>query len=347
MEDQRKVNIHVRVGVSGLLPMGVPSPKPAFYGSRDPQPAKSPGDFFLQTFIYFNYNNRLSEETLKPGLFQGLLSLVKIGNPKEVNPVKKWIKQIVLALGIGCIGMGLPAISVTAQEVPLMVGITPDYPPLIFRQGESFTGIEVDLARKLGQELNRPVRLVTLKWEEQIDALLGKRIDLIMSGMSITPAREIRIRFADPYLKSGLMAAFRAEDSKKYVSREGILKAFAVVAAARDTTGDVFLKRDFPKTTRKVVLPRAGDAVYELKRRSIDIFIHDAPYILWMVSQNEADLTALWEPFNQEALAWGIRKDDETLFTQVNNALKKWRGDGTLEAVLLKWLPGKYLDQFK
>lgn len=261
--------------------------------------------------------------------------------------MKRWIKRLVLTLGVGCLGMGLTAISLSAQEVPLMVGITPDYPPLIFRQGESVTGIEADLARKLGQELNRPVRLVTLKWEEQIDALLGKKIDLIMSGMSITPTREVRIRFADPYLKSGLVAAFRAEDSRKYETKEGLLKGFAVIAAARDTTGDIFLKRDFPRSTRKVVLSKAGDAVYELKRRAIDVFIHDAPYILWMVSANEADLTALWEPLTQEDLAWGIRKDDDALLSQVNSALKKWRGDGTMEAVLAKWLPGKYLNIFK
>lgn len=261
--------------------------------------------------------------------------------------MKGWIRQLVLTLGVGCLGLGLAAMSVSAQGAPLMIGITPDYPPLIFRQGESITGIEIDLARKLGQALNRPVRLVTLKWEEQIDALLGKKIDLIMSGMSITPTREVRIRFADPYLKSGLVAAFRAEDSKKYETKEGILKGFAVAAAARDTTGDIFLKREFPRATRKVILPKAGDAVHELKRRSIDIFIHDAPYILWMVSQNEADLTALWEPLNQEALAWGIRKDDDALLSQVNSALKTWRADGTLEAVLAKWLPGKYLNIFK
>ena len=261
--------------------------------------------------------------------------------------MKRWIKRLMLTLGVGCLGISLMAISVVAQEVSLMVGITPDYPPLIFRQGESFTGIEVDLARKLGQELKRPVRLVTLKWEEQIDALLGKKIDLIMSGMSITPTREVRIRFADPYLKSGLVAAFRAEDAGKYETKEGILKGFAVVAAARDTTGDIFIKKEFPRATRKVVLPKPGDAVYELKRRSIDLFIHDAPYVLWMVSQNEADLTALWEPLNQEALAWGMRKDDVALLNQVNGILKKWRGDGTLDAVLQKWLPGKYLNRFK
>jgi ABC-type amino acid transport substrate-binding protein len=155
-------------------------------------------------------------------IFHGEYYNVSLFTPvseKEVFSVKKWIGQLVLTLGIGCLGLGLTAVSVSAQGLPLKVGITPDYPPLIFRQGETVTGIEADLARKLGQELNRPVSLVTLKWEEQIDALLGKKIDLIMSGMSITPTREIRIRFSDPYLKSGLVAAFRAEDSKKYETK--------------------------------------------------------------------------------------------------------------------------------
>jgi len=55
-------------------------------------------------------------------------------------------------------------------------------------------------------------------WEDEIEALLNGRIDIIMSGMSITKAREVRIAFTEPYLKSGLLAAFRAEDTKKYTT---------------------------------------------------------------------------------------------------------------------------------
>ena len=248
----------------------------------------------------------------------------------------------VLVLGL------LAGIPVLAQEtLPLRVGVTPNYPPLIYRQGDTLTGIEVELARRLGQELKRPVSLVELKWEDQITALLEKKTDIIMSGMSVTPAREVRIRFAEPYLKSGLVAAFRAEDTSKYISREIILNSYAVVGAAKDTTGDIFLQRNFARGTRKVVLPRAADAVDELKRKSLDIFIHDAPYILWMVSANEATLNALWDPFDLENLAWGMRKGEDAFFDQVNRIVKKWKGDGTLNALLSKWLPGAYLKYFK
>jgi ABC-type amino acid transport substrate-binding protein len=239
-------------------------------------------------------------------------------------------------------------IPLQAQEgLPLKVGISPDYPPLIYLQGDQVVGVEVDLARRLGQELKRPVTLVILNWEDQIPALLDKKTDIIMSGMSVTPAREVRIRFTEPYMKSGLIAAFRVENSKKYTSREIILNSASVAAAAKGTTGDVFLNRNFAPGTRKVVLTKASHAVDELKRRSIDIFLHDAPYILWMVSENEADISALWDPFQREDLAWGVRKGEDAFFEQVDQAVKKWKADGSLEILLAKWLPAKYIKFFK
>jgi ABC-type amino acid transport substrate-binding protein len=263
--------------------------------------------------------------------------------------MKRLSERLAVIVGIGLLLFGtVMVVPLPAQEARLLrVGITANYPPLIYRQGDAVVGVEVDLARKLGQELNRPVTLVPLRWDDQIQALIEKRTDIIMSGMSVTPAREVRIRFSDPYLKSGLIAAFRAEDIQKYTSRDVILNSFAVVAAAKDTTGDVFLQRNFPRGTRKVALSQAADAVNELKKRYIDIFLHDAPYILWMVSENEADFSALWEPFNQEDLAWGMRKGEDAFYDQVNQALKKWKADGSLETLLGKWLPARYLKYFK
>jgi ABC-type amino acid transport substrate-binding protein len=249
--------------------------------------------------------------------------------------------------------LGLVLISAVAatpaagKTQPLRVGVTPNSPPLVFRQGDAIAGVEADLAQKLGQELKRPVTLVALTWEEQIPALLDNRIDIIMSGMSVTPARQVRIRFAEPYLKSGLVAAFRAEDARIYTSKDAILNSLSVVGAPAGTTGDAFVKRNFAEGTRKVVLAEARDAAEELKRRYIDIFIHDAPFILWMVSENETVFSALWETFDREDIAWGIRKGEDDFAAQVDQAVRKWKADGTLDAVLAKWLPPAYMKYFK
>ncbi len=224
----------------------------------------------------------------------------------------------------------------------LRVGVTPDHPPIIFKQNEAMTGVEADMAKSLAEELKMPVRFVVLAWEDQIPALLDGKIDIIMSGMTATKAREIRIAFTEPYLKSGLIAAMRAEDVKKYSSKDGILNGYVTVAAVKNTTGDVFVKRNFPNAVRKTFLPNPNDGVNELKRRAIDIFIDDAPSVIWLVSENEADIAGFREPLNEEYLAWGVRKGDEKLLTDVNGILQRWKQDGTLNRVLGKWLPAEY-----
>jgi polar amino acid transport system substrate-binding protein len=239
------------------------------------------------------------------------------------------------------------SISEDQMREPLLVGVTPNYPPIIFKQSKGIVGIEADLARQLAEELGRTVRFVELRWDRQIPALLEGKTDIIMSGMSITGARKVRVNFADHYLTSGLVAMMLIENAEKYNSMEDVMYNYSTVGVVEGTTSDVFVNNNFKNLLNVVNLQKAGDAPVTLDRRSIDIFVHDAPSIMWLVSENEADLTALWEPLNEEYLAWGVRRNDEKLLIQVNSILNKWKKDGTLNRILLKWLPSQYLERFK
>jgi polar amino acid transport system substrate-binding protein len=263
--------------------------------------------------------------------------------------MKRSIKTIiVLFILLSIVGYASTSDAVEAQGTksePLLVGVTPNYPPIIFKQGDNVVGVEADLARLLGKELKRPINFVELRWEQQIPALLEGKIDIIMSGMSVTTARKVRINFSNHYLKSGLVAAFRIEDAKKYDSFESMTNSYSTVGVVQGTTGDAFVNRNFTKAIKISHLSKADSGAYELKRRRLDLFVHDAPSIMWIVSENEADITALWKPLNEEYFAWGIGKDKGDLLFSVNNTLNKWKEDGTLDKVLIRWLPKKYLDR--
>lgn len=261
-----------------------------------------------------------------------------------------YFKLILLSLiTVIAFGCATTPDTMTAEEPKqhsLRVGITPTYPPLIFKLADNIAGIEVDLAKKLGESLNRPVEFIELSWDELIPALLEGKIDIIMSGMSITEAREVRIIFTDTYLKSGLLTAMRPEDSKKYTSLKDLYQNHLAAGVIKDTTGDIFVQRNLPRA-RRVPYSQADRAAFDLKQRRIDIFIDDAMSIIWLVSENEADLTGLWEPLNRESLAWGIRRDNQEFLQRVNSILGKWKQDGTLHEVLLKWLPPELLKHFE
>jgi ABC-type amino acid transport substrate-binding protein len=221
----------------------------------------------------------------------------------------------------------------------LRVGITPDYPPMIFKANEEIKGAEADFALRLGQVLHRQVRFVELAWDKQIPALIEGTIDIIMSGMTVTEARRARINFTDPYLKSGLVTLMRAEDAPKFLSLRDIQEGFITVGVVAGTTGEAYVRKNFLNAANIISLQKASDAPYLLKNMRIDLFVNDAPSIVWLVSENEGTLKGFWEPLTVDYLGWGVRGDDKGFLMEVNTTLNRWKQDGTLREILTRWLP--------
>jgi polar amino acid transport system substrate-binding protein len=248
---------------------------------------------------------------------------------------------VTLALLLG--GLTIAADVANAKDSKsneLRVGITPHFAPMIFKIGKDIMGVEADFAHLLAAELKRELRFVELRWEQQIPALLRGKTDIVMSAMFATKARKVRIAFTETYYSTGLFAAVRTEDATKYDSAKKIMESPANVGVIQGTTSDVFVERSFPRA-RKIVLAKADDGAFELRRRTIDIFINDAPSIIWLVAENEANLVArsLWLPQTEQSYAWGIERGNRALLDRVNKILNTWKQDGTQTRVLLKWLP--------
>jgi ABC-type amino acid transport substrate-binding protein len=238
-----------------------------------------------------------------------------------------------------------PAPASAALGQPLRVGITPDYPPLVFRQPDGTNGMEIDLAKELGAELKRPVQLVVLRWDELIPSLVEGQIDIIMSGMSITKARQLRIAFSEPYLHNELRAIFRLKDAAKFKTKDEVLSTSAKIAVIAGTTADVFVGKNCPTAQRVTIATRKDVAPLLIQGSRMDVYIDDTFALAQMISENEAVLAYLQEPLSEDDLAWGIRQNDRELLGAVNRALAKWKSDGTMEKVLDRWIP--YLKNIK
>jgi len=220
----------------------------------------------------------------------------------------------------------------------LRVGVTADYPPLIFRQRGRIVGAEADLAAHLAAAMGVRAQLVSMRWENLIPALLSGRIDIIMSGMTATDARKVRISFSNPYLDTGQFVMMRRGDAGRYPDPASVFAARVTVGVLPGTTGDALVQKRMKNADRWTVAS-PEDAVFQLKRGTLDLFIYDAPAVMWLVSENEADLAALRQYLRREQLAWGLRRGDTERLQQVNRILAQWRNDGTLKSVLDKWLP--------
>jgi len=240
----------------------------------------------------------------------------------------------VIALLAGC-----QTATVPPDPSVLRVGVTPDSPPLVFKQGGQIMGIEADFAQKLGRALNRRVVFVEVPWDKQIDYLEANRTDIIMSGMSITPPRSIRINFTTPYLNSGLTAAFRRADCDPSGMLANVIRNQEKrIGFVRNTTGEFFCMERFVKARREA-FSSAEAGILALKTGKIDAFVHDAPMVWWLAAHNEADVVSFPELLNIEPLAWGIGKHNMALLDEVNAALAQWQQDGTCSRILKNWIP--------
>jgi len=241
----------------------------------------------------------------------------------------------------GCrTGSGRPAApsGVAPTSPPLRVGVTPSSPPFAFRQGGELVGLEVDFARALAAALGRPLVFREVDWEDQIPTLLAGQTDVIMSGMTITPARQIRMAFSDPYLSSGLLAVVRREDRDRYPDGKTVLRRARAIGVVSGTTGER-LVREHARSASVSVYPTPAAGVLELQQQRVDAVVHDAPVLLWFVSGHEAVLAPVLDPLNREELGWGLRLSDGDLRAAANGALARWREDGTRERILSHWIP--------
>jgi ABC-type amino acid transport substrate-binding protein len=221
----------------------------------------------------------------------------------------------------------------------LRVGVSADYPPMISKQEGRFSGIEADNAKAVGGILGQELTLVDMPFEKLIPALQAGDIDVIMSGMSITPERAEQVIFTDSFLEVGQMAIMTTANVGKFSQPWSIFRPGVRVGVEPGTTGAEFAAREL-KEAKVTFLANPAAAFAALRKNAIDLYIHDAPTSWQLATASEnGDLISLYAPLTHEKLAWAVRKDDARLATSLNDALRTMQGNGSLQYILNRWIP--------
>jgi ABC-type amino acid transport substrate-binding protein len=137
------------------------------------------------------------------------------------------------------------------QPGALKVGVSTNMPPLIFKQGDQITGLEAELAKGLADYLGRPLQFVEVDWKDQIPYLLDRRTDIIMSGLSVTELRKVRIAFSDPYSRTGQMALIRRGDLQRFKMGYYSIVETPSIGAVENTTGALLVRERYEKAKKR------------------------------------------------------------------------------------------------
>jgi polar amino acid transport system substrate-binding protein len=229
----------------------------------------------------------------------------------------------------------------------LRVGLSAAQPPLNMknRAGE-IMGLEVDLARILAQSMNIEVRFVVKPFAELLDALEADEVDLVISGVTITPERNARVAFAGPYMVSGKSLLTTKQELADASSIEVLDDASRVYAALEGSTSFELVQDAFPSA---VLVPTMNydEAIEMVKKGEVDALVADFPICaLSVVRYPDAGLLTLGTPFTIEPLGVALPADAPLFVNLVENYLNTLENTGTLVQLKAKWFsPGPWVHE--
>jgi polar amino acid transport system substrate-binding protein len=227
------------------------------------------------------------------------------------------------------------------QRGELRVGFEAGYLPfeMADKQG-NFIGFDIDVAKEMAKAMGVKFVPVNTAWDGIIPALVTKKFDIIMSGMTVTQERNLKINFADPYIIVGQTILLNKKHEGAVKSYKDLNDPKYTVTSKLGTTGEQAIKRLIPKATYKS-FEVESEAALEVLTGKADATIYDLPFCAtFMAQQGEGKLIFLDEPFTYEPLAWAVRKGDPDFLNWLNNFLAQAKGDGSYDKIYNKWITG-------
>ncbi|WP_028009432.1 transporter substrate-binding domain-containing protein [Solimonas flava] len=222
----------------------------------------------------------------------------------------------------------------------LRVGLEAGYVPFEMRDRKgNIIGFDVDLARLMARYMGVKLTLVNTQWDGIIPALLTDKFDLLMSGMTVTPERNLQVNFADPYVVIGQTVIIRKGLIGKITKYDQLDDPQYTIATKLGTTGDIAGRKYFTKAKIKAFETEA-EATLEVRNGRADAFVYDLPYNAVFYARYPNDVGILRETFTQEPIGWAVRKGDPDFLNWLNNFLRVIKADGSYDALYQKWFEG-------
>jgi len=190
------------------------------------------------------------------------------------------VSMLALIFFTGCAGMQQGSSSSSASPVldriqkrgELVVGTMGNMPPLNMtaKDGEIF-GLEPDLARLMADAMNVKVKFVAKPFSELLPALQAGEVDMVLSGMTITPKRNMKVAFVGPYFISGKAFLTKVKTIAMAKEADEINTPNTKIVALKDSTSQEFAEAVLDKTTLFTTgtYDEAVDMVLTLVRKAL------------------------------------------------------------------------------
>jgi polar amino acid transport system substrate-binding protein len=232
-----------------------------------------------------------------------------------------------------------------AKKGELAVGTSGTQPPMsaVNKKGE-LMGMDVDISRAIADAMGVKLKFVQMPFAELLPALEAGKVDMILSGMTMTPERNKKVAFVGPYVVTGKGILAIEKRFTELKEAKGLDAPEVKVGALKDSTSQKFAETSMSKA-KLTVFGSYDEAIDLLLKNKIDVIVADYQFCALTAYRNQKKgLIAGQSALTFEPL--GIAMPEDTLLINwVQNFLNQFQGTGELKKVSEKWLnPGSWID---
>lgn len=228
-------------------------------------------------------------------------------------------------------------------EITIGVSILPPW-VMKNKQGE-LIGFEIDIANQLARDMGVKVKFKQYQWNEMIPALNKGEVDIIASGLSITPKRALQVNFSNPYSSSGYSLVSNLSLTKDFTSIKDLNNEKIFITAVKGTVSADLATKVFPKA--KLDLRKtAKEATSAVVNGTVHAFISSSPVpeFVSLKHPDSVDLP-LKKPLLTTKEAFAVRNNNQEMLNFLNAWIIAHKADGWIDSShkywfnSLKWQP--------
>ncbi len=259
----------------------------------------------------------------------------------------KWLLVMILVTGISNIAVAgnlqrkLSSESVIEQIVKrgvIRVGMDIFVPWAMKDKNGKLVGFEIDVAKELAKDMGVKVEFIPTKWSGIIPALITGKFDVIIGGMSVTPKRNLKINFTNPYYYS-----YQALLANKKMTKGFKLTDFnspdVTIAARLGSTGAIAAKRNFPKAKLRL-FDDEPSAVQEVRNGKVHAMVSSQPLPAHTALKYPDTLVSYDVNLMKEPICFGVKKGDYDALNYFNNWIEIKRSKGWIQDRHKYWFLG-------
>ncbi len=231
-----------------------------------------------------------------------------------------------------------PALQSILEKGEIVVGTAGDMPPLNMTvKSGKIIGLEPELAGYIADAMGVKLKLKPMPFSELLPALEAGRVDIILSGMTITPKRNLRVAFVGPYFLSGKCVLTKDKKLAEADEASDINRPEIKLAALKGSTSALFVEELIPKA-QFIAAKNYDQAVDMVLNDKVNALIGDYPVcVVSLLRYPDRGLTSVISLLTQEPLGIALPGNDPLFVNWMSNFLQNLQSNGILDDLKEYW----------